>query len=75
MVAKWKDVEQLFLVRCFTILEDRIFTHLSMGAEQRYLQFYENNKALFNQVPLQYIASLLGMTPETLSRIRRKRLE
>lgn len=30
------------------------------------------NKELFNQVPLQYLASMLGITPETLSRIRRK---
>jgi hypothetical protein len=26
----------------------------------------------FNQVPLQFLASMLGMTPETFSRIRKK---
>ncbi|MEZ4828466.1 MAG: hypothetical protein R3C61_19565 [Bacteroidia bacterium] len=26
---------------------------------------------MFNQVPLQYLASMLGMTPETFSRIRK----
>ena len=36
--------------------------------------FFENNRELFNQVPLQYIASMLGMTPETFSRIRKKQL-
>ena len=74
LVPEWNELEKLFLVRCFTILEDRIFSHLSMSAEERYNSFFESNKELFNQVPLQYIASLLGMTPETFSRIRKKQL-
>jgi CRP/FNR family transcriptional regulator, anaerobic regulatory protein len=72
LIPKWYELEKLFIARCFTILEDRIFTHLSMSAEERYHFFFEQNKALFHQVPLQYIASMLGMTPETFSRIRKK---
>lgn len=71
-VPEWQEFEVRFMTRCFTIMEDRIFAHLSMTAEERYWAFFENNKELFNQVPLQYIASMLGMTPETLSRIRKK---
>ena len=74
LVPQWHELEKLFIGKCFTILEDRIFSHLSMTAEERYEYFFENNKDLFNQVPLQYIASMLGMTPETFSRIRKKRL-
>lgn len=74
LVPKWHELEKLFIVRCFIILEERIFSHLSMTAEERYDYFFENNKELFNQVPLQYIASMLGMTPETFSRIRKKQL-
>ncbi|NQX82182.1 MAG: Crp/Fnr family transcriptional regulator [Flavobacteriaceae bacterium] len=73
-IPKWNKVEKLFIVRCFTIMEDRIFSHLSMTAQERYILFFENNKELFNHVPLQYIASMLGMTPETFSRIRKKTL-
>jgi CRP/FNR family transcriptional regulator, anaerobic regulatory protein len=73
-VPTWGELEKLFIVRCFTMLEDRIFSHLSMTAEERYHFFFEKNKELFNQVPLQYIASLLGMTAETFSRIRKKQL-
>ena len=72
LVPQWHELEKLFIGKCFTIMEDRIFTHLSMTAEERYEHFFENNKDLFNQVPLQYIASMLGMTPETFSRIRKK---
>ncbi|MBG0506322.1 Crp/Fnr family transcriptional regulator [Elizabethkingia anophelis] len=74
IIPRWPELERLFIVRCFTTLEDRIFSHLSMTAEERYHFFFENNKELFNQVPLQYIASMLGMRPETFSRIRKKQL-
>ena len=72
LIPQWHQLEKLFIAKCFTILEDRIFSHLAMSAEDRYLQFFEQNKELFNEVPLQYIASMLGMTPETFSRIRKK---
>lgn len=74
LIPKWYALEKLFIVRCFIVLEERIFSHLSMKAEERYNYFFENNRELFNQVPLQYIASMLGMTPETFSRIRKKQL-
>lgn len=72
LVPQWHELEKLFIAKCFSILEDRIFSHLSMTAEERYNLFFANNKELFNQVPLQYIASMLGMTAETFSRIRKK---
>jgi len=74
LVPRWAELEKLFIARCFAILEDRILTFLSMTADERYTQLFEFNKGLFNLVPLQYLASMLGMTPETLSRIRKKRL-
>jgi CRP/FNR family transcriptional regulator, anaerobic regulatory protein len=72
LVPRWHELERLFIAKCFTTLEDRVFSHLSKSAEERYTLFFQHNSALFNQVPLQYIASLLGMTPETFSRIRKQ---
>lgn len=71
-IPRWDELEKIFIAKCFCMLEDRIFSHLSMTAEERYHLFFEHNKDLFNQVPLQYIASMLGMTPETFSRVRKK---
>ncbi|MCK9423438.1 MAG: Crp/Fnr family transcriptional regulator [Bacteroidales bacterium] len=71
-IQRWTELEKLFIAKCFTVLEDRIITHLSMTAEERYHQLFNFNKELFNQVPLHYLASMLGMTPETLSRLRGK---
>lgn len=74
IVPNWLELEKNFIIKCLTYMEDRIFSHLSMSAEERYHFFFENNREVFKQVPMQYIASLLGMTPETFSRIRKKNL-
>ena len=74
LVQKWTEFEKTFTISCFSVLEERIFSHLSMTAEERYEEYFQQNRELFNQVSLQYIASFLGMTPETFSRIRKKQL-
>jgi len=71
-VPNWHDLDKLFIAKCFIMLENRIFGQLSMNAEQKVQSLLDMNAEIFNQVPLQYIASMLGMTPETLSRVRRK---
>ncbi|HLO55727.1 MAG TPA: cyclic nucleotide-binding domain-containing protein [Saprospiraceae bacterium] len=72
VIPRWTELEKLFITKCFIVLEDRVLQHLSMSAEERYHSLFSFNQELFNQVPLQYLASMLGMTPETLSRIRKK---
>lgn len=72
---KWNEIEKRFLAKCFAMLEDRVYSHLTMTAEERYKLYFENNKSLFNQVPLQYLASVLGMSAETFSRIRKRQGE
>lgn len=71
---QWSDIEKKLIMKCFSMMEDRIFTHLSLTAEQRYHLYFEQNKSLFNKVPLQFIASVLGMSPETFSRIRKRKI-
>ncbi|RYY93686.1 MAG: Crp/Fnr family transcriptional regulator [Chitinophagaceae bacterium] len=41
------------------------------GAERRYLDLLEQHPQVLQRVPLKYIASYLGLTAETVSRIRR----
>lgn len=71
-ITDWHQKEKQFIGHCFTTMENRIFQFLSQNSEERYVAFCSQLGFLFNQVPHQYIASLLGMTPETLSRLRRK---
>lgn len=47
----------------------------NIKAEQKYIEFEENNKELVNRIPLKHLASFIGITPESLSRLRKSRLE
>lgn len=71
IVPEWKELEKMFLAKCFLFMEDRIFSFLSMNAEQRFKMLFEQKPGIFNAVPLHFLASMLGITPETLSRIRK----
>lgn len=75
LVPEWLTLEKLFITRCFTAMEDRIFSLLSLSAEERYNLLFTQNAELFNQVPLNYLASMLGMTAETFSRIRGNKMK
>lgn len=44
----------------------------TLNAEQRYKKIITQQPQLIQNIPIQYIASYLGMKPESLSRIRRQ---
>jgi CRP/FNR family transcriptional regulator, anaerobic regulatory protein len=46
----------------------------SLSPEERYQRFCQSYPHLRNRVPLKFIASYLGTTPSTLSRIRAKKI-
>lgn len=52
--------------------EDRIYQQLAGDAEQRYLFFINKYPAFLEKVPQKYIASMIGIKPESLSRLRKK---
>ncbi len=71
-IQQWDAYEKRLLVKLMSSLENRVYAFLSMSAEERYQYLFEAHHEIFNELPLNYLASMLGMTPETLSRIRRK---
>jgi len=52
--------------------EERLYLLRKQSAEERYLYLGKHYPEIIQRVPLTYIASYLGITLETLSRIRKK---
>ncbi|NIJ54571.1 Crp/Fnr family transcriptional regulator [Dyadobacter arcticus] len=52
--------------------QERINSAISFSAEERYLNLVATNPALIQRFPQTMIASFLGVSPETISRIRNK---
>lgn len=50
----------------------RIDSFVLLSPEERYLEFIKDNPALANRVPDKHIANVLGFTPVSLSRIRKR---
>lgn len=67
---QWLHFDNILLARSYELLEQSMFAHLHTTAHQRYEELMRQSPAMFNHVPLQHIASMLRMTPETLSRLR-----
>jgi CRP-like cAMP-binding protein len=52
--------------------QKRIESFLFETAEQRYLDFIQENQNLFNRISLSHLSSFLGIERQTLTRIRQK---
>jgi len=55
----------------FIAYHNRIYSSISTTAEEKYENFIKTYPDIFNRVPLHMVASYLGVTRETLSRVRR----
>jgi CRP-like cAMP-binding protein len=65
-------VGRKLLEQYYSDAEERAFISRIPNAAKRYQYFLDTKSNLANRIPLKYIASYLGMTIETLSRIRSK---
>ncbi len=68
---EWLDFENFLLSQALASLEYRMFVQMNLSAQERYLEFFKKGPGIFNQVPSKHLASYLGMSPETLSRLRK----
>ncbi len=63
-----RAITEVYFIRS----EERLFLLRRQSAEERYLYLRAHHPELLLRVPLTYIASYLGISLETLSRIRKK---
>jgi CRP-like cAMP-binding protein len=71
-IPAFNFVARKLLQHYYADAERRAFIARLTKAESKYRHFLLHHEPLANRIPLKYIASYLGMTLETLSRVRKK---
>lgn len=71
-VPKFERYFRLLLQNSLIATQRRLAGSLSKSAEQRYNELNESCPTIQQRVPQHMMASFLGITPETLSRIRKQ---
>lgn len=69
-IPKLERVFRIMLQRTYSVLESRFYATVAHSAEERYVEFLKKYPTIPQRVPQQQIASYLGITPESLSRIK-----
>ncbi len=68
----FRETGRAILVRLLVGLKMRTLSMINQTAEQRYAQLLNTSPGIFQHVPLKFIASYLGITDSSLSRIRKE---
>jgi len=68
---KWNNLFMNLLQNSRGAYERRVLSYLNSSAEERYIHFIKHFSSIAPQIPQHMIASYLGITPESLSRIRK----
>ncbi|WP_343318159.1 Crp/Fnr family transcriptional regulator [Sphingobacterium multivorum] len=71
-LPSFKDFSVYVFQQSLTYNEKRAKELATLTAEKRYLKLMAEQPELLYNVPMQYIASFLGMNPKSLSRIRKQ---
>jgi len=67
---KYQEAGRLMAETAFRSMQKRTFSLLTMTAEARYEQMLKEEPKLLQKFQQYYIASYLGITPQSLSRLR-----
>jgi CRP-like cAMP-binding protein len=73
-IPKFDRFFRILLQNAYIAMQRRISDGMSLSAEQRYIDFLNRYPQFEQRLTLRQIASYLGITPESLSRIRRQRM-
>ena len=69
-IPRFKNFIDKLKARSFDASQNRIMSNISYTTEEKYKYFMTSFPAIFYRVPLGMIASYLGVSRETLSRVR-----
>jgi CRP-like cAMP-binding protein len=69
-IPTFNDFVNETLKKNAVVLQERIHANIALSAEEKYSDFISKYPSISNRVPLHMIASYLGLSAETLSRVR-----
>lgn len=72
-IPKFNRLYRILLQNAFIANQQRIAQNLSFSAEQRFDYFLKKYPQIEQRIPQKQVASFLGITPEFLSMLRRKK--
>lgn len=70
LVPKFEIIARIATENELITCQKVIASFVCKSAEERYIDLLDSQRELFQRVPQHYIASFLGVSPETLSRIK-----
>ncbi|MBN8787140.1 MAG: Crp/Fnr family transcriptional regulator [Terrimonas sp.] len=70
--AKYEKFSRILITGAYIALQKRINSLMSFTLEERYETFMKQYPEIAQRVPQHMIASYIGLTPETLSRVRKR---
>ena len=70
--GKYETYIRILYQNAYVALQRRIESTIGLTAEEKYLRLLDQYPHIISRVPLHLVASYLGVTPETLSRIRKQ---
>lgn len=71
-IPEFREFGRMMLINNYSLLNKRMLGMIQNTAEQRYLNLIETHPEIFHHAPLKNIASYLGITDTSLSRIRKE---
>ncbi len=71
-LPEFREFGRMILVKGFISFKNRTLSLINESAEQRYISLIKTRPEIFQKAPLKYIASYLGITDTSLSRIRKE---
>ncbi len=69
---RYETYTKILYQNAYVALQRRLQATLGLSAEEKYSRLMDNYPSLAEKVPQHLVASYLGITPETLSRIRKQ---
>lgn len=71
-MPEFREFGRMIIINGFVALKERMLSLISETAEDRYAHLIQSRPDIFQYAPLKTIASYLGVTDTSLSRIRRE---